>query len=60
VPIGQPGEGGSHVIAMRRVHDLCAFNALPVPEQERVIGRTKLDSVELTGPDLFGAAGDGG
>jgi porphyrinogen peroxidase len=32
---------------MRWVHDLEAFAQLSVPDQERVIGRTKLDSVEL-------------
>ena len=47
VPPGEPGEGGSHVLAMRWVHDLGAFNQLPVEEQQRVIGRTKADSVEL-------------
>jgi putative iron-dependent peroxidase len=49
VPDGQPGEAGSHVLAMRWVHDLAAFDALPVAEQERVFGRTKADSVELEG-----------
>jgi len=48
VPLGEPGEGGSHVLAMRWVHDLDAFNGLAVAEQERVIGRTKPDSVELS------------
>lgn len=33
---------------MRWVHDLEAFHRLPVQEQERVIGRTKGDSVELS------------
>ncbi len=47
IPPGLPGEGGSHVLAMRWVHDLNAFHALPIHEQERVIGRTKPDSVEL-------------
>lgn len=47
VPAGEPGEGGSHVLAMRWVHDLGAFNRLAVEEQQRVIGRTKADSVEL-------------
>jgi len=32
---------------MRWVHDLEAFGRLSVEDQERVIGRTKLDSVEL-------------
>jgi putative iron-dependent peroxidase len=46
---GEPGAGGSHVLAMRWVHDLDAFEALPIPEQERVIGRTKASSIELEG-----------
>src|SRR5262249_21296646 len=41
--------GGSHVLAMRWVHDLEAFDALAVGDQERVIGRTKSDNVELEG-----------
>jgi porphyrinogen peroxidase len=48
VPPGEPGEGGSHVLAMRWVHDLDAFNQLSVTDQERVIGRTKADSLELS------------
>ena len=48
VPPGLPGEGGSHVLAMRWVHDLAAFNRLRVREQEAVIGRTKTDSIELS------------
>ena len=47
VPEGQPGAGGSHVLTMRWVHDLDAFGALPVAEQERVIGRSKAESVEM-------------
>jgi putative iron-dependent peroxidase len=47
VPPGEPGEGGSHVLTQRWVHDLEAFAKLDVADQERVIGRTKLDSVEL-------------
>jgi porphyrinogen peroxidase len=49
VPDGQPGAGGSHVIAIRWVHDLAAFEALPVHDQEKVFGRTKLLSRELEG-----------
>jgi putative iron-dependent peroxidase len=49
VPEGQPGAGGSHVLVMRWVHNLDAFEALPVKEQERVVGRTKLSSRELEG-----------
>jgi putative iron-dependent peroxidase len=47
VPPGQAGAGGSHVLAQRFVHDLRAFGELDVPDQERVFGRTKLESLEL-------------
>jgi putative iron-dependent peroxidase len=39
--------GGSYLIVQKYVHDMGAWNALPVEEQERVIGRTKLDDIEL-------------
>ena len=39
------------MLAMRWMHDLPAFNALPIPEQEAVIGRTKEESDELP-PEL--------
>ncbi len=39
--------GSSYVIVQKYLHDLSAWNALPVEEQERVIGRTKLSNVEL-------------
>ncbi len=39
--------GGSYVIVQKYVHDIPAWNALSVEEQERVIGRTKLDDIEL-------------
>ena len=39
--------GGSYVIVQKYLHDMGAWNALPVEEQERVIGRTKLDDIEL-------------
>ena len=51
VPPGEPGQGGSHVLAMRWVHDLDAFHRLSVREQESAIGRTKPDSVELSEAD---------
>ena len=44
---GGPGQAGSHVLAMRWVHDLAAFNRLSVEDQQRVFGRTKADSIEL-------------
>jgi putative iron-dependent peroxidase len=39
--------GGSYVIVQKYLHDLDAWDALPVEEQERVIGRTKLSDIEL-------------
>ncbi len=44
---GDPGAGGSHVIAQRWVHDLERFNDLEVIQQQEVFGRTKPDSVAL-------------
>lgn len=49
VPDGEPGAGGAFVLSQRYVHNLDAFNALPQAAQERVIGRTKPDSIELEG-----------
>lgn len=42
-----PFAGSSYVVVQKYLHDLTAWNALPVEEQERVIGRTKLSNVEL-------------
>jgi porphyrinogen peroxidase len=39
--------GGSYVIVQKYLHDLDAWNALPVEAQERVVGRTKLADIEL-------------
>ncbi|MGW4462994.1 Dyp-type peroxidase [Micromonospora sp. NPDC004704] len=39
--------GGSYVMVQKYLHDLTAWNALPVEAQEKVIGRTKLDNIEL-------------
>ena len=39
--------GGSYVIVQKYLHDLQAWNALPVQAQELVIGRTKLSDIEL-------------
>jgi putative iron-dependent peroxidase len=40
--------GGSFAFTQRYVHDLAAFERLPVREQEKVIGRRKRDSRELS------------
>jgi putative iron-dependent peroxidase len=39
--------GGSYVIVQKYLHDLVAWNALSVEQQELIIGRTKLDDIEL-------------
>ena len=40
--------GGSYVIVQEYLHDVAAWNALPVEEQEKIIGRTKLSDIELS------------
>lgn len=42
-----PFEGASYVVVQKYLHDTASWNALPVEEQERVIGRTKLDDIEM-------------
>lgn len=42
-----PFAGGSYVIVQKYLHDMAAWNALSTEEQEKVIGRTKHDDVEL-------------
>jgi porphyrinogen peroxidase len=39
--------GGSYVIVQKYLHDLDAWNALPVEQQELAMGRTKLAEIEL-------------
>lgn len=39
--------GGSYVIVQKYLHDLQAWNALPIEAQEKIIGRTKLADIEL-------------
>jgi len=39
--------GGSYVLAQRFIHNLPAWNELAIDQQEKVIGRTKPDSIEL-------------
>jgi putative iron-dependent peroxidase len=39
--------GGSYVIVQKYLHDMASWNRMPVEEQERIIGRTKLDDIEL-------------
>ena len=47
IPPGEPFAGGSYLIVQKYVHDLTAWNAISVSEQERVIGRSKLENIEM-------------
>lgn len=47
IPADVAGAGGSIVLVQRWIHDLAAFHALDVEEQERIIGRTKDTDEEL-------------
>lgn len=40
-------KGGSYLFVQKYIHDLKAFNALPLAEQENVFGRHKLNDVEM-------------
>jgi porphyrinogen peroxidase len=43
-----PGfSAGSYVIIQKYLHDLAGWNALPTEKQEKIVGRTKLNDVEL-------------
>lgn len=39
--------GGTYVVVQKYLHDLDAWNALSIEDQERAIGRTKLSDIEL-------------
>jgi putative iron-dependent peroxidase len=39
--------GGSYVIIQKYLHNIPAWNKLPVEEQEKVIGRSKLSDIEM-------------
>jgi putative iron-dependent peroxidase len=42
-----PFAGGTYVVVQKYLHDLAGWDALPVEEQERAIGREKLSDIEL-------------
>ncbi|MBK4215662.1 Dyp-type peroxidase [Paracoccus caeni] len=47
-----PGfRGGSYVIVQKYLHDLAAWEKIPVEQQERIIGRKKLSDIELLDAD---------
>jgi porphyrinogen peroxidase len=60
VPEEKPGAGGTVLLLQKWAHDAESWESLPVVDQERVIGRTKLDSLELEdkAPDSHVASTD--
>lgn len=47
IPDGSPGAGCSIVLVQKWLHDAAAWESLPVADQERAMGRTKAESIEL-------------
>jgi putative iron-dependent peroxidase len=47
VPDGRPGAGGTILLLQKWPHDAAEWESLSIAEQERVIGRTKPESVEF-------------
>ncbi|MBZ9919953.1 MULTISPECIES: Dyp-type peroxidase [unclassified Mesorhizobium] len=39
--------GGSYVVVQKYLHDLQAWARIPTPVQEAIIGRTKIDNIEI-------------
>jgi putative iron-dependent peroxidase len=60
IPEGTAGTGGTILLLQKWVHDAAAWESLAVEEQERVIGRRKIDSTELAdkAPDSHVASTD--
>jgi putative iron-dependent peroxidase len=60
IPQGNPGAGGTILLLQKWAHDTAAWESLAVTQQEQVIGRKKLDSVELEekAPDSHVASTD--
>jgi porphyrinogen peroxidase len=43
--------GGSYVVVQKYLHDLGAWAQTPTPLQEKIIGRTKIDNIEIDDDD---------
>ena len=43
--------GGSYVVVQKYLHDLSAWGRVPTPLQEEIIGRTKIDNIEIDDDD---------
>jgi len=47
IPDGAPGAGGTILLLQQWSHDAAAWESLTVVSQEKIIGRTKAESIEL-------------
>jgi porphyrinogen peroxidase len=47
LPEGVPGAAGSILLLQKWKHKVAEWEALPIDRQERIMGRTKVDSIEL-------------
>ena len=47
LPEGLPGAAGSVLLLQKWKHKAAEWEALPIDQQERIMGRTKLNSIEL-------------
>lgn len=47
LPEGVPGAAGSVLLLQKWKHNTASWEALPTSQQEHIMGRTKLDSIEL-------------
>jgi porphyrinogen peroxidase len=47
LPEGAPGAAGSVLLLQKWKHKVAEWEAQSIPQQERIMGRTKLDSIEL-------------
>jgi porphyrinogen peroxidase len=47
IPESDPGAGGSVLLLQKWAHEAAEWESKPAAEQERVIGRSKIDSTEL-------------
>ena len=43
--------GGSYVVIQKYLHDLGAWGRVPTPLQEEIVGRTKIDNIEIDDDD---------
>jgi putative iron-dependent peroxidase len=47
LPEGVPGAAGTVLLLQKWQHKVAEWEALPIDQQERIMGRTKLDGIEL-------------